>query len=345
VSALGSSDEETAAAAARALGQLGDPHAVEPLVGALNRSERRVRREAADALAHVADGAATASLLRAVRTAVPDRRATAIVALGGVVRHRPDTTARELLLGYAEGQDVAAALAALDALGAMGDKAAVSRLRRLVDSRFDDDVRRRALAALGDIGGDDAVHTIVTMLVGDYGDPRVRAEAAWALGKQHHATPQATEGLVEALRSPAPAVRANAAAALARLREAPAELMRLLDDGDAAARANAALALAGTKSARAAIGRLAERDEDRNVRAAAKRALAPRAAAPATGGDWIALDVVDFDGAPLGDAGYHLVLPDGLQKAGVTDERGVVREEAVPSGGCTLVLDEAAPPR
>ena len=67
--------------------------------------------------------------LRAVRTAAPDRRATAIVALGGVVRHRPDSTARELLLGYAEGNDAAAALAALDALGAMGDGAAVPRLR------------------------------------------------------------------------------------------------------------------------------------------------------------------------------------------------------------------------
>jgi hypothetical protein len=140
-------------------------------------------------------------------------------------------------------------------------------------------------------------------------------------------------------------VRANAAAALARLGQAPADLVRLLDDREPAARGNAALALATTKSARAALGRLAERDDDRNVRAAAKRALAPKAAAPAPGGDWIALDVVDFDGAPLGDAGYHLVLPDGLVKTGVTDERGVVREESVPSGACTLLLDEGAPPR
>ncbi|MGZ3428040.1 MAG: HEAT repeat domain-containing protein, partial [Polyangia bacterium] len=341
--ALGSSDEETAAAAARALGQLGDRRAIDPLVAALGRSERRVRREAADALARVADSAATATLLRVVRTAAPDRRAAAIVALGGVVRRRPDGAARELLLGYAEASDAAAALAALDALGAMGDKAAVARRVRIVEARGDADLRDRALAALGDIDGDEAAHTLVSIVAGD-GEPRLRAEAAWALGKTRRATDAATSALTGALRASSPPVRANAAAALYRLGRAPSELMRLVDDRDPAARGNAALALGRTPKARAALQRLADRDDDRHVRAAAKRALTATAA-PSSAGDWIALDVVDFDGAPLGDAGYRLVLPDGLQKAGTTDERGVIREESVPSGGCTLVLDEAAPPR
>ncbi|HEY2749562.1 MAG TPA: HEAT repeat domain-containing protein [Polyangia bacterium] len=342
--ALGSPDESTAAAAARALGQLGDRRAVDPLVAALSRTERRVRREAADALARVADGGATPSLLRAVRTAAPDRRATAIVALGGVVRHRPDATARELLFGYVESNDTAAALAALDALGAMGDRAAVPRLQHLVESRFDDDVRGRALAALGDIGGDEAARTLVSMLAGDYGDPRVRAEAAWALGKLKKADGAAINGLTAALHASAPSVRANAAAALYRLGRAPDELLRLVDDRDPAVRGNAALALARSSKARGSLGRLAERDDDRFARAAAKRAVGPNAA-PAPSSDWIALDVVDFDGAPLGDTGYRLVLPDGLQRTGVTDERGVIREESVPAGACTLLLDEAAPPR
>ncbi|MDB4968347.1 MAG: hypothetical protein JWN44_4036, partial [Myxococcales bacterium] len=129
------------------------------------------------------------------------------------------------------------------------------------------------------------------------------------------------------------------------LRQAPPELTRLLDDRDPAVRGNAALALARTPSARAAIARLAERDDERHARAAAQKALAATSAAPSSATDWIALDVVDFDGAPLGDAGYRLVLPDGLQKAGVTDERGVIREESVPAGGCALVLDEGATPR
>ncbi len=345
--ALAAPDESTAAAAAHALGQIysghGERRAIDALVGALSRNERRVRREAADALARVADGATTPTLLRAVRTAAPDRRATAMVALGGVVRRRPDATARELLFGYAESNDTATALAALDALGAMGDRAAAARLSHLVESRFDDDVRGRALAALGDIGGDDAAHTLLTMLAGDYGDPRVRAEAAWALGKQHKPDGAVVDGLTAALHATAPSVRANAAASLYRLGRAPDDLLHLVDDRDPAVRGNAALALAHTQKARASLERLAERDEDRFVRAAAKRAVA--AQAPSASADWIALDVVDFDGAPLGDAGYRLVLPDGLQRTGVTDERGVIREESVPAGACTLLLDEAAPPR
>ena len=106
---------------------------------------------------------------------------------------------------------------------------------------------------------------------------------------------------------------------------------------------NAALALARTPAAKAALARLAERDDEGHARDAARRALA--AGAPPSSADWIALDVVDFDGAPLGDAGYRLILADGLQKIGVTDERGVIREESVPPGACALVLDEAAPPR
>ncbi len=288
--ALGSGDEATAAAAGHALGEVGDRRALEPLIAALGRPERRVRREAADALLRVADGSATPSLLRAVRTAAPDRRATAIAALGGVVRRRPDATARELLLAYAEGHDTASALAALDALGAMGDQAAVARLVRLVDSRFDDDVRRRALAALGDIGdigGDDATRTLISMLAGDSGDPGVRAEAAWALGKQRHAGNATVAALTVALRAAAPSVRANAAAALYRLGRAPADLLRLLDDRDPAVRGNAALALAHTPKARVALQRLAERDDDRTAQAAARRALAlaggRRPPPPATG--------------------------------------------------------------
>jgi HEAT repeat protein len=342
VHALGGGDEDTAAAAARALGQLDDRRATAPLVAALGRPERRVRREAADALAHFGDAAVAPAIMRAVRSSAPDRRAGAIVALGGVLRRHGDSSARELLLGYAEGSDAASALAAIDALGAMGDAAAAARLARLVDGRADTGLRQRALAALGDLDSDESTRTLGSVLAADL-DPRLRAEAAWALGKRPRAATTATPLLVSALQSPAPSVRANAAAALYRLQRAPDALLRLLDDRDAAVRGNAALALAHTPSAHAAIARLAEHDDDRLTRAAAKQAL--QAHAPSSAGDWIALDVVDFDGSPLGDARYRLALPDGLVKAGVTDERGIVAEEALPTGGCALVLDEAAAAR
>jgi HEAT repeat protein len=340
--ALTDGDEDTAVGAARALGQLADRRATESLVTALGRGERRVRREAADALARIGDPAAAPLVMRAVRTSAPDRRAGAIVALGGVLRHRPDATARELLLGYAEGSDAAAALAAIDALAAIGDAGAVARLVRLVDGRADVGLRQRGLAALGELDSDEATRTLVSMLGADV-DPRLRAEAAWALGKRPRGAVAAVPALTAALKATAPAIRANAAAALYRLGHVPSELGRLLDDREPAARANAAIALARTPAAKRAIARLAEHDDDRFARAAAQRAQ--KSVAPSSAADWIALDVVDFDGAPLGDARYRLALADGLVKSGVTDERGVIAEERVPTGSCTLALDEAAPAR
>lgn len=339
---LASGDDETAAAAAHALGQLDDWRATAPLVAALGRPERRVRREAADALAHLGDASVAPAIMRAVRSSAPDCRAGAIVALGGVLRHHSDSSARELLLGYAEGSDAAAALAAIDALGAMGDATAAPRLVHLVDGRADTGLRQRALAALGNLDSDDATRTLAAILAADV-DPRLRAEAAWALGKRARAAATTTPLLTAALQSPTPAVRANAAAALYRLQRAPGLLTRLIDDRDPAVRGNAALALAHTPAAHAALARLAAEDDDRLTRAAAKSAL--QAHSPVTGNDWIALDVVDFDGSPLSDARYRLALPDGLVKVGVTDERGVVTEEALPTGGCALVLDEAAAAR
>jgi hypothetical protein len=84
---------------------------------------------------------------------------------------------------------------------------------------------------------------------------------------------------------------------------------------------------------------MAESDDDTHVRLAAKHALgsSPQAGA----GDWIAFSVIDYDGAPVSDARYRLVLPDGLAKSGTTDERAVIRDDSVPSGGCALLIDEA----
>jgi hypothetical protein len=137
-------------------------------------------------------------------------------------------------------------------------------------------------------------------------------------------------------------VRANAAAALARLGEAPQALERLLTDDDPAARANAAVAL-GARPAVAARVKSLVTDPDPYVRGAAKRALAGGTPAPRS--DWIGLYLVDFDGAPLADARYRLVLPDGLVKAGQADSRGLVREASLPRGACEIVLSDDPPGR
>jgi HEAT repeat protein len=299
-----------------------------------------VRREAADALGRLHAIDALAPAMRLARTAPADRRPDAIAALGGVLRGRTDATARELLLGLAESNDAPSALEAVDALAASRDPQVTPRLVRLLARAADDaPLRRRVVQALGELAADEALLT--ARLDGD-SDWKVRAEAAWALGKRA-ATPSIVAALTRALGSPAAPVRANAAGALARLGQVPPALTRLLDDPDPAARANAALACARLPGWRATIDRLRAHDPDRHVRAAAARALAGSALAPRA--DWIALHLTDFDGAPLADARFRLVLADGLVKSGVADARGTAREESLPRGACELELPDDPPSR
>jgi cellulose synthase operon protein C len=333
---LNSPDGETAAAAARALGDLGDKRSGSSLEAALSRSERRVRRDAADALGRVGDPSQVQAVMRRARLGGAER-AEAIAALGGLLRGRTDPVARELLLSHAEGSDSLFAVEGVDALGALHDPAAAARLARLLQKK-DGELRRHVARALGDLASDDAASALTACLADDP-DLTVRAEAAWALGKLKPDAARVT-ALEHALSSRSAEVRGNAAAALARLGRTPEALTPLLHDPDAPVRENAALAVARDPAHRAAaaarLKEMAAGDPDAYVRAAASRALAGKA--PDARADWIALYLVDFDGAPLGGARYRLVLPDGLAKSGHADNRGIVREEGAPRGDCQIEI-------
>jgi HEAT repeat protein len=334
--ALESRDERTQAAAARALGEIGDGRALDPLIAAVEHGPPRARRDAADALPRIPNASrALPALLRLARSGSAERRPEALAALGGVLRGKPDAGARELLLSLVVADDPVGATEAIDALAATRDHAAWARLERLIGkSTLDPGLRRRLVAAGAELGA--PARTLAARLDDD-SDARVRAEAAWALGKRGSEAVSYVPALERALSAPFAALRANAAAALARLGKQPAALERLVDDPDPAVRANAALALRGKKS-------LLERlraDESPLVRAAAAHALEARTG-PAVGGDFIAAHLTDFDGAPLGDAAYWLVLPDGLVKSGFADARGTAREESVPTGSCRLEFPDGA---
>jgi hypothetical protein len=45
---------------------------------------------------------------------------------------------------------------------------------------------------------------------------------------------------------------------------------------------------------------------------------------------------VDYDRRPLANARYRLTLPDGLIRVGVTDYRGIARQELLPPGDCDV---------
>jgi len=344
--ALDARDEETAAAAARALAAVAPRASGEQaaelarrLIAALERSESKVRRDAADALGRLTPPpiAELPSLLRKARGGPSDRRADLILAVGAISRGRADGPTREALGELVEGRDLLVAIAAVDALGAQGDPASGARLLRAVERSADPLLRRRAIAALGRVPSVDAA-AIVERLEGD-ADPAVRAEAAWALGlRDARATDAIVPALERALGSPSTAVQANALASLARLGRGSTGLDRFLLSRDPAVRANAAVALAPLEAARGAVERL-RRDEHPLVRAAVERALARRTR-PAPGPRWLAVHLVDFDGGALADAPVLVALPDGLVKATRADSRGAVREERLPDGPCLVSLVE-----
>ena len=190
-------------------------------------------------------------------------------------------------------------------------------LTRLLQRR-DSELRRHAARALGDCGGGEDVEAALAARLGDDSDSGVRTEAAWSLGKLKGG-PASLLALERALSSPAAELRANAAAALARLGHAPEPLQRLLlHDPD--------------------VGRARQRQAGPRPRKQGRRRR-PRG----RNHDFIGLYLVDFDGAPLAGARYRLLLPDGLIKAGQADPRGVVREESLPHGACQIELvDEPA---
>ncbi|HRI53944.1 MAG TPA: hypothetical protein PLW65_27585, partial [Pseudomonadota bacterium] len=78
-------------------------------------------------------------------------------------------------------------------------------------------------------------------------------------------------------------------------------------------------------------------DPDHHVRQSAAAALAGRRPAPlAMRTHWLGMYQVDYDRRPLANARYRLVLPDGLVRVGVTDHRGIARQELLPDGECDL---------
>ena len=52
---------------------------------------------------------------------------------------------------------------------------------------------------------------------------------------------------------------------------------------------------------------------------------------------WLGMYQVDYDRRPLANARYRLILPDGLVRVGVTDHRGIARQELLPDGECDLL--------
>jgi HEAT repeat protein len=242
--------------AVEALGQIGDPEALEDLVVMLSDRQSEVRVQAAAALSHLDDERVIPNLLAAIDrsddwTAI---RIADIALRFGRAAVGPMT---DYLLGAGRHRPLIART-----LGLIGDPAAEQALLQVLDS-LDDDLRMRAAAALGRCGTGRSVHRLLDLLT----DPRweVRAQAVVAVGKRGE--PVAIPWLVRALADESWWVRHNAAAALIEVPGGRAALQGALESPDPYARDAAAAVLLTSGAAESAVSQLNAHDPTRRLAA------------------------------------------------------------------------------
>ncbi len=160
-------------AAAEALGRIGDPRAVEPLIMALKDRDLAVRRKAAEALGKIKDARAVEPLIVAMKDENEYVRQEAAEALGKI-----GVPAVEALIITLKDKDSDIQENAIKALGWIGDARAVDPLIAALKDE-DSDIREKAAQALRMIGDARAVKPLITVLKDK--DLDVREEAVWAL--------------------------------------------------------------------------------------------------------------------------------------------------------------------
>lgn len=208
VAALKDGDPTVRAAAAEALGRLGDASAAGDLAAALRDSEPTVQREATFALAELEDPRAVEPLIAATRLADAEVREKAADALGNLEDPRAIpalerllsdqntqvrksainalsqfelTAAPEALLAALRDQNAEVRHEAAHTVGHIGDRRAVTALKTLLEDP-NSEVRDAAVEALHEIGDEAALQALIGALKSPY--PEVRRASAEALGQK-----------------------------------------------------------------------------------------------------------------------------------------------------------------
>jgi HEAT repeat protein len=178
--------------AARALGEMGDPAAMEPLIAALNDSKKDVRDAAAVAIGKLGgDPRAVEVVAGKLKSDKSIERGEATLTLGQI-RHESGVGHLVPALGD---KDFFVRESAVVALGRIGHPSAVEALGQALKDE-DKDVRRAAVAALEEIGGGAAEEVLVGSLKDE--SPMIRCKTAEALGRI--GGPGAVAPLIEALK-------------------------------------------------------------------------------------------------------------------------------------------------
>jgi len=269
IKALGDNIERIRWRAARALGEIGDVRAVEPLAKALGDSDK-VRRYATEALGRISDSRVVEPLIEALVDSKNQVRRYAAEALG----RTGDLRAVEPLIKALEvDSNEYARRYAAEALGEIGDPRAVkSLINALADGG--EFVRRYAVEALGRIGDLRAIEPLIKALEVDSNE-YARRYVAKALGEIGDLS--AVEPLIKALdENSSEYVRRYIVKALGEIGNPRAveTLIEILENGNRLVRWQAVKALGRIGDLRAfpALERATE-DSDEYVRRLAEEAL------------------------------------------------------------------------
>lgn len=248
IGALGAESSLVRENAARALGGIGDPRAVEPLVGAMvgALADDGVAYRAAEAVGRIGDPRAVEPLISALAGQNQTVRRLAVEVLGQI----GDPRAVEPLIGALADQHPDVRRAAANALRNMAALAFMPVIDALADQ--DRNVRQSAVAILGDIAspwGDrrrsaQAIEPLIGALADQ--DPGVRRESARILGSVGEQ--RAVEPLISALADQSREVRAAAAESLGRIGDQRAVgplIDSLAEDGKVCEKARDALTQIG----------------------------------------------------------------------------------------------------
>jgi HEAT repeat protein len=202
--ALNSPDDEVREEAVRALGELNDPRAVDPLILMLKDENRYIRREAAKSLGRIGDPRAIPPLINALKDDDRYGRDGAAEGLGDMGEKAVPALVERLF-----DEDWHVRMGAAVALRIAGDKSAIEPLIQALedDNRF---VRREVTKSLGRIGDKRVVDPLIRALKDP--DRSVRIRAAGALAKCQD--DRVIEPLIEALNDEDSGVRLRVIRAL-----------------------------------------------------------------------------------------------------------------------------------
>jgi len=251
--------EGTRSRIAKALGELGDARAIEPLIGALRDSNHYDRAAAVEALVQIGDDRAVGPLTAALKDGDTVMRQTATEALKKwkspapltrvniaiAIRYFGDCVAEgvvavePLIAAFKTEQDETIRNAVATTLVQLGSVSVEPLLAALQDShKF---VREMAAEALGELKDARSVGLLIGMI--NNADEYTRATAADVLGRIGDA--QAVEPLIAALKQSSKLIRWGAAEALGRLKDMRAvdPLLAALKDSDGDVQRQAAIAL------------------------------------------------------------------------------------------------------